>query len=82
MLINLLYMSHSLREYVQGRHVYRMGIARMVGVDSTLGDPNAFGGSLVYALPIALAAARYSDDRKATRSCCSWSVRPIAKRPR
>src|SRR5262245_3633743 len=49
-----LYMLHSLREYVGGRHVFRMGIARLIGVDSSLNDPNSFGGSIVYALPFAL----------------------------
>jgi O-antigen ligase len=45
------YMLHSLREYAGGRHVYRMGIARLVGVDTTQGDPNSFGASVVFALP-------------------------------
>lgn len=48
-----LYQLHSLREYLGGRHTYRMGIARMIGVDSSMGDPNTFGASLVVALPIA-----------------------------
>ncbi len=46
-----LYLAHSLREYIGGRHTYRMGISRMIGVDSTLGDPNSFGASIVYSLP-------------------------------
>lgn len=45
------YLLHSLREYLGGRHTFRMGIARMVGVDRSLGDPNSFGASIVYALP-------------------------------
>jgi O-antigen ligase len=49
--IMFIYMSHSLWEYLHGRHVYRMSISRMIGVDSTLGDPNSFGASIVYALP-------------------------------
>lgn len=49
------YMLHSFREYLSGRHVYRMGIARMIGVDETLGDPNSFGASIVFALPFAAA---------------------------
>jgi O-antigen ligase len=49
--IMFLYMAHSLREYRNGRHTYRMGIARMIGVDKSLGDPNSFGASIVYALP-------------------------------
>jgi hypothetical protein len=47
------YMLHSLWEFRNGRHTYRMGIPRMIGVDQTLGDPNSFGGSIVYALPFA-----------------------------
>ncbi|MBN9118339.1 MAG: O-antigen ligase family protein [Planctomycetes bacterium] len=50
-----LYLSHSFREYLNGRHTYRMGIARMIGVDSTLGDPNSFGASIIFALPIVVA---------------------------
>ncbi len=46
-----LYLLHSLREYLGGRHTYRMGIARMIGVDSTLGDPNSFGASILFVLP-------------------------------
>jgi hypothetical protein len=51
LLIMAFYMFHSLWEFRNGRHTYRMGIARMVGVDKTLGDPNSFGASIVYALP-------------------------------
>jgi O-antigen ligase len=46
-----LYLAHSLREYVGGRHTFRMGIARMIGVDSTLGDPNSFGAGILFSLP-------------------------------
>ena len=50
-----LYLAHSLREYVNGRHVFAMGIRRMIGVDTTMGDPNSFGGTIVYVLPLAAA---------------------------
>ena len=50
-----LYLTHSLREYIGGRFTYRMGISRMIGVDSTLGDPNSFGASIVFSLPIVAA---------------------------
>lgn len=46
-----LYMLHSLREYVGGRHTFRMGITRMIGVDRAMGDPNSFGASILYVLP-------------------------------
>jgi O-antigen ligase len=47
-----LYAAHSLREYFLGRHVYRMGIRRMVGVDQFANDPNTFAASLCLSLPI------------------------------
>lgn len=50
-----LYMAHSFREFLGGRHTYRMSIVRMIGVDSSLGDPNSFGGSIVFALPFVTA---------------------------
>lgn len=49
--IMAVYMLHSLWEFFHGRHTFRMGIARLIGVDQTLGDPNSFGASIVYALP-------------------------------
>jgi O-antigen ligase len=51
LVIMAVYMLHSLREYVSGRHVYRMSIKRLVGVDESMGDPNSFGATVVYALP-------------------------------
>jgi hypothetical protein len=51
MVVMALYMLHSVWEYKGGRHVFRMGIERLVGVDTTLGDPNSFGASIVYSLP-------------------------------
>ncbi|MDX9715167.1 MAG: O-antigen ligase family protein [Dissulfurispiraceae bacterium] len=51
----MLYVFHSLLEYINGRHVYRMGIARMIGVDSTMNDPNAFGATIVLSLPFVYA---------------------------
>jgi len=53
------YMAHSLWEYHNGRHVYRMGTARMVGVDVTNGDPNSFAGTIVCSLPLVLPVWNY-----------------------
>src|SRR5262245_7875512 len=38
MAVLTVYMLHSLWEYRGGRHVFRMGIPRLIGVDTTLGD--------------------------------------------
>lgn len=54
----LFYMLHSLLEYYNGRHVWRMGISRMVGVDLTHNDPNAFGASVVLSLPFVYALVK------------------------
>jgi hypothetical protein len=51
MVVMAFYMLHSVWEYKNGRHVFRMSISRLVGVDTSLGDPNSFGASIVYSLP-------------------------------
>jgi O-antigen ligase len=49
-----LYMSHSLLEYFNGRIETRMGTNRMIGVDVTYRDPNAFAAAVLCALPMTL----------------------------
>ncbi len=49
-----LYMTHSLWEYIHGRYESRMGISRMIGVDVTYRDSNAFASTLVLALTLTL----------------------------
>jgi O-antigen ligase len=44
-----IYMLHSLREYLCGRYVVRMGISRLSGIDST-NDPNSFAGTIMLGL--------------------------------
>jgi O-antigen ligase len=51
-----LFMLHSYREYLAGRHKYAMGIPRMIGVGTSLSDPNSFSASVLYALPLTRAA--------------------------
>lgn len=48
------YTLHSLKEYLHGRIQWRMGISRMIGVDTTFSDPNAFASTLLYTLPLIL----------------------------
>ena len=61
-----IYLTHSYREYRNGRHQYRMGIVRMIGVDETSGEPNAFGATIVYSLPLTVPFWREAS-RLATR---------------
>ena len=50
--IFFIYMLHSYYEFRCGRHEYRMGIVRMVAVNETMSDPNSFGYSIVFSLPL------------------------------
>jgi O-antigen ligase len=45
-----LYMVHSLWEFAGGRYVFRMGIPRLVGVDTTRSDPNAMAATITFVL--------------------------------
>lgn len=58
-----IYMGHSFKEYLGGRHTYRMGFSRMIGIDTTQGDPNSFGASIVFALPFAILFWKTSTSR-------------------
>jgi O-antigen ligase len=58
-----LYELHSLREYFNGRGVYRMGTWRMVGVDETMSDPNTFCASVNYGLPFLYPAWTLAKER-------------------
>ncbi len=49
-----LYMTHSMLEFLHGRHEWRQGISRMIGVDVTFRDPNNFASTLLLALPMTL----------------------------
>jgi O-antigen ligase len=49
---NALYMAHSLREWFAGRYESRMGVSRMIGIDMTWRDPNAFASTLLFTLPL------------------------------
>ena len=51
-IIFFIYMLHSYYEFRCGRHEYRMGIVRMIAINETLSDPNSFGYSIVFSLPL------------------------------
>ncbi len=66
-----LYVGKSAWEFfVNGRYVYRMGISRMVGIDITLGDPNSFAASIVYALPFAIMILRVPGMHPLVKRAC------------
>lgn len=54
----VVYIVHSIWEFLNGRYVYRMDMIRMVGVGNLYSDPNAFGASLILSVPIVYALAR------------------------
>lgn len=54
----MFYVLHSFLEYYNGRHVFRMGISRMMGADKTFSDPNSLGATVVLTLPFVYALLR------------------------
>jgi O-antigen ligase len=61
--VMFLYVGKSAWEFFfHGRYVYRMGIMRMVGIDVTYGNPNAFAATICYSLPLTWAMIRYRFD--------------------
>ena len=67
-----LYMGHSYREYLCGRYIHRMGVARMIGVDSTYNDPNTFSASILYSLTLVYPA--WSLARLRWQRACSSAI--------
>ena len=67
-----LYLLHSFREYLAGRHWYRMGIVRMVGVGQFANDPNAFAASIAFSLPFVLLVLRTDNRRWAKAACIAY----------
>ncbi len=61
-IIMAVYMGHSMREYFNGKGVFRMGTWRMVGVDTSFSDPNSFSATIVYALPMLYPLWRCSEN--------------------
>jgi hypothetical protein len=52
-IIFFVFMLHSYYEFkVNGHFVFRMGIPRIIGVGISMSDPNTFGASIVYFLPV------------------------------
>ena len=70
----MIYVMHSLWEYHNGRMVWRMGISRMIGVDSTYNDPNSFGASVVLSLPFVYTLFRYEMRSWLRKSYCGYFV--------
>jgi O-antigen ligase len=62
--VMFIYMLHSLREFHNGRAYFRMGIERMIGVDESMGDPNSFGATIVYALPLVIPFWKTADSTR------------------
>ncbi len=69
-----LYELHSLREYLNGRGVYRMGTWRMTGVDATKSDPNSFSASIIYSIPFLYPVWALARERWQKMAVCGVAV--------
>jgi O-antigen ligase len=58
--IMLLYVGKSSWEFfLHDKYMYRMGTKRMMGIDTTYGDPNSFAASIIYSLPFLWGMIKY-----------------------
>ncbi len=74
-----IYVGKSLWEFLfHGRHVYRMGIRRLIGIDQTFSDPNTFAASVVYSLPFAWALWKTALLKWLKRSLFAYGVMSLA----
>jgi hypothetical protein len=64
LIIMSFYLAHSLKEFGNGRHEYRMGMVRMMGVDEIGGDPNYFSQTIYLSLPIWWAVFKTKQTKK------------------
>ena len=48
------YLLRSATEYLNGKHQFTMGVSRMMGAGNSLADPNSFGGTIAFSLPLIL----------------------------
>jgi O-antigen ligase len=48
------FLARSFQEFFNGRHLYTMGVVRMVGAGLSNADPNSFAATIVFALPLVL----------------------------
>lgn len=76
--IMLLYVGKSSWEFfINDRHEWRMGVRRMVGIDTTYGDANAFGASIAYSLPFLWALIKTKIENPKIRKML-WTYAAIA----
>lgn len=68
----MFYVMHSLWEYHNGRHDYKMGITRMLGVGTSFSDPNAFGASIALSFPFVYILIRCELNNWIKISCYSY----------
>ncbi len=54
-----LLMVHSTWEFLNGRHMYSMGIPRMRGVNETFGQPNTYAGTIALCAPFFVLTIRH-----------------------
>ncbi len=70
-----IYVGKSLWEFhFHGRHVYRMGIRRLVGIDETFSNPNAFAATIIYSLPFAWALWKSEESKSIRKGLIFYGV--------
>jgi oligosaccharide repeat unit polymerase len=74
-----IYVGKSLWEFIfHGRHIYRMGIRRLVGIDTTFNDPNTFAATIIYSLPFAWAVWKTKPSPRIKKGLIFYGVMSVA----
>ncbi|NWF57402.1 MAG: O-antigen ligase family protein [Syntrophaceae bacterium] len=73
-----IYVGKSMWEFfVHGRHLYRMGIPRLIGIDKTYSDPNTFAATIVYSLPFAWALWKSESSKRIRKGLVLYGAMSI-----
>lgn len=74
-----IYIGKSLWEFfINDRHVYRMGIRRLIGIDQTYNDPNTFAATVIYSLPFAWALWKTNPGKKLKMGLMGYGVMSVS----
>lgn len=74
-----IYVAKSMWEFfINGRHVYRMGISRLIGIDQTYSDPNTFAATIIYSLPFVWALWKSTASNKLKITLAAYGLMSIS----
>lgn len=69
------YLLRSFTEYLNGKHLFTMGVSRMMGAGKSVGDPNSFAATIAFTLPLVTFGLRHTTSRLLSFClACYWGL--------